>query len=131
MNARKAKSRIRAAEKIVAKWRAVLRIDPKWEIDVIISSPDDIISLASLDVYTAEYWKVKIELHPALLDLPDEADLKEKMDRTILHELLHLVMWQYSSFAINATSGKLSLELSKLEEQVIQHLETIIYSGKF
>lgn len=129
MNARQTKARLKKAEQFVAKWREFLMIDPKWRVLVkcVSQPPEQPRSLAAIDVDIAEYWRVDVELYPALTDIPAD-EYAERADSAILHEMLHLLMWQMTSMAYNMAgdNSPLVLELMKLEEQTVQHLEDVI-----
>jgi hypothetical protein len=127
MNAKTLKSRLGKVKRLVAQWRSVLRIDPKWEVELIAELEEDEEAWASLDVDIAEYWKVKLLVHKRLMDLGESA-FAEKSDQVVLHEMLHLLIWQYTSFAQNVGGAKLRPEMAKLEEQVVQQLECIIWN---
>ena len=131
MTTRVLKSRLARCEKFVALWRKRLGVDPKWNVEVQYSAsqppngPEDV---GALDIDKAEYWTVVLVLYPYLFT---DENWTDTMERTVVHELLHLVLWQYSSFAQNMCGNKCRKELDKLEDQIVQQLEDILMDVKW
>lgn len=75
----------------------------------------------------AEYWTVDFVLTRLLMEADD---YDEQVGSYVFHELEHLRMWQFSSFAKNLCRGDKALvkELTKLEEQIVQQNEEIFSS---
>lgn len=126
MDARAVKSKLTSVTKWTKFWRKVLAVDPKWEIKVVADMDEDEEAWASLDCGAAEYWKVDLNVHKNLAEL-EGREYAVKAGQCVLHELLHLTMWQYTSFASNIAGPKLQPELTKLEEQVVQQLEHVLW----
>ena len=132
MTARQVKSRLRYAEKQIEVWRTRLKLDSKWEFEVVYLSdgdpedPDK--TLILLDDSCAEYWKITVQLCPPLCN---DADWERLTRKTICHELVHIILWQWSSFANNMLGAKYTEELRKLEEQAVQHLEEVFMEVKW
>ena len=110
----------------MAKWRTLLKIDPKWDLPVKCGADDDgeEDSLAVTDLDQGEYFKAEITLCPKLTDDKDRFD--KEIEATIIHELLHVVLWPLGSFLWNATGNKDIAESNKVEEIVVSHLEKVI-----
>jgi hypothetical protein len=133
MKTKTVKTRLAKAEKFVDIWRTRLHIDPKWELTVVYDSErpkDSPQSLCIFDDSSAQYWQVTLRLLPELMELPRE-EFDAVLDRTILHELLHLITWQYSSCALNLAGKRAENELVKLEEQLVQALEDLLNDVKW
>ena len=138
-NKRLIKSRLKAIDAALVKWRKRLKIDQKWQIDVATSdkpyideytNKPDTNAMIVFDDDRAEYWYITLMCYPALMDLPAE-EFKEQIDCTIRHELFHLIQWQSKSFALNMLGPQCKKELEKLEEQVVQQLEDITEGVKW
>lgn len=126
MNARLLKSRLKQAESSVERWRKRLRIDPKWSIHVAaLPKQDGAVDLIQFGEDMAAYWEITLGLYPYFLEMSKE-EWKEHLDVSIMHEILHLIQWQFSSFAKNMLGKQCVPELEKLEEQVVQQLEEIL-----
>ena len=128
MNARTIKSRLRHAEARTEVWRKRMLIDPNWVITVLYqpekdpNSPDDQILF---DDSSAEYWKITLTLMPALMDQPVK-EFKNDLETALRHEMLHIIMWQLTSFCLNMAGKKCETELIKLEEQCVQKIEDML-----
>lgn len=130
MTASTVKSRLAKANRVLTKWRKKLQIDPKWGIDIIYHSeryPDSPDELCTFNDESAQYWKVELVFLPELMEMPT-GEFNKYVEYTIIHELLHLIMWQFSSTAANMAGKRNVAELVKLEEQVVTTLEEIIRS---
>ena len=126
MTTRRLKARLKLLDRYIAEYRSILKIDDKWTIKVIYD-PNDKDAYASQDQSCAEYWKIDITFCSKLMDIEDKDEFEAMAKRTALHELLHLLMWQYTSFAQNVAGNRMQGELYKLEEQIVQQLEDVIY----
>lgn len=126
MKIRLLKSRLKRLEAWLSEFRGVLQIDQRWVIKIAFD-PEDKEAFAHQDQNTAEYWRVDFFVCSKLMELPDD-EFDVMAQRTVIHELVHLVLWQYTSFAQNVAGQRLSSELYKLEEQITQTLENVIWN---
>lgn len=128
MTARQLKSRLAYAKKQTDLWRKRLKIDDKFAIEHTYCpepDPDDPRTKVVCDDSMAEYWSMTMKWHPIGFE---GKDWRQLVSTTVSHEIMHMIMWQWSSFVHNMLDKKYKKELIKLEEQVVQHLEEILYN---
>jgi hypothetical protein len=122
---RREKRFLKLAEDIVARWRAVLHLDPLWKISLDVFDDSEIPeALARIDASTTEYYMATIELSCSLFELK-EARFVSKMNEIACHELLHLVMVDFFRTAqLAATESEEMLkELRYKYEQFTSRLQ--------
>ena len=129
MTPRTMKARLRAVERVVKKWRTVLLIDSKWDVAVGAAiDKEDPNTIASIDLDYGSYWNAEITVYPKLIDNTEY--FKENLDAAVIHELLHLVMWPLTSFAVNLAGNDSEREVNKLDDQIVKQLEKVFCGRK-
>jgi hypothetical protein len=76
------------AQKCVGYWRALMLIEPRWEIRLHVAAnanemPTDCTDCEAV-IFVHPYWSADLHLNATLIPSDDE------LDRTIVHELLHV-----------------------------------------
>lgn len=83
---------------------------------------------ASIDLGTMEYWRARLTVYDELMGVASEK-FEAMADRTICHEIAHLLVYPLVSYCDNMFTedeGK-KAELLKLEESLVSRIETIFH----
>jgi hypothetical protein len=75
------------AQQCVDYWRGIMLIEPRWEIRLHVVSDDDMpddCSGCEAAIFATPYWSADLYLNPSRIKDADE------LDRTVVHELLHM-----------------------------------------
>lgn len=111
--------KLKTFEKYIEEWRARLLINPIFEINII---PKRIGSIqAQVNFEEAQYYKFTIEISPLTLLKFSDKELEE----LAIHELLHILLYKYTSIAETLTSKQEQQVLENTEEQTVTHLTKV------
>ena len=122
------KSALRLLHRELVRWKALLRLDPLWDLDAMVVEDDQIGGrTAGVDIGTSEYYFARLYIARSVLSLRGEV-LADTIRHVACHELMHLVSCDYQR-AVHTAVGKnvkLDEEIEYRYEQFVSRLEHVL-----
>jgi len=107
--------------KLFDKWRRNFRIHPDVQLNLHYNAKTKK-CLMETTFKNAEYHRYKITISKKMLS----DDQKWKSEATVIHELLHVMLYPYTRIAENTNKGSILDEMRMREEEVVCSIENAL-----
>lgn len=121
------KAAFKIFERELKRWKKLLKMDPLWEIYVLILPEEQMgDAAAAADIGESEYYKANILVRQTALDVGEE-DRFAEMRRIACHEMLHVSTADYQRAALTAAANARGRqEISYRYEQMIVRMTAVL-----